>query len=382
MVETAAIGTSASTRWAEHASWRGSVRRTETPDGHPVWVIAGYDEVSALLADPQLSLDKRHACDGYTGFALPPALDRNLLNMDGDQHNRIRKLAAPAFSRRSVDDLRAAIGRIAGAVFDSLSEKDGETVDLLDELCVPVPALVLGELLGVPADLYPHLRDAAAAMFTVDTSSAESRQRLKAAIGWLTTTFADLVAAKRADPGDDLLSGWVRARDDEAALTEDELVSLAFLMMLAGLENAVHMCGNIIAALLDSDDAAAAVAAWQSRRGELMEQANPSPFAIRRFPIADLTVGATTIPKGDTVLLSLIGADSDPARNGRRSLMFGRGPHYCLGAQAASLIVDAVVPELFTRHPRARLAIPAAELTYRASWRSHGLVALPAILAP
>ncbi|WP_084655441.1 cytochrome P450 [Nocardia altamirensis] len=337
--------------------------------------------MSALLADPRLSLDKRHSDGQYTGYALPPALDRNLLNMDGDEHGRIRRLAAPAFSRRSADSLRAAVDRIVGEVFAALAENDGATVDLLDQLCVPVPALVIGELLGVPDDLYPALRDAANTMFTFD-GSKESGRQLVQAIGWLTETFSTLVAAKRAAPADDLLSGWVRARDDEEALTEDELVSLAFLMMMAGLENAVFTCANIIVALIGSGAAAQAVSAWPQQRGGLMEQANPLPFAFRRFPVTDLTVGETIIPKGDTVLLSLIGADSDPARGDRPSLLFGRGPHYCLGAQVADLIVDAVVPELFVRHPRVQLAIPEAELVYRSSWRSHGLLALPVILTP
>ncbi len=382
MMETAVIGASARTRWAEHTSWRGAVRRMEIPGGHKVWVIAGYDEVSTLLADPRLSVDKQHALDGYTGFALPPALDRNLLNMDGDQHLRIRKLAAPAFSRRSADTLRSAVDRIAADVFASLPENDSTAVDLLDRLCAPVPAIVIGDLLGVPADLYPDLRDAATAMFTADTASPESVLRLKKAIGWLTATFAGLIDTKRAAPGDDLISGWIRAGDDDGALTPDELVSLAFLMMMAGMENAVHSCANILTALLISGSGTTATADWQAQRGKLIEQANPMPFAFRRFAVTDLVVRETTIPKGDTVLLSLFGADADPARGNRPSLLFGRGPHYCLGAQAADLIIDAVVPGFFARYPRARLAVAESDLVYRQSWRSHGLLSLPVQLVP
>ncbi|MFD0360818.1 cytochrome P450 [Nocardia sp. GCM10030253] len=382
MVEQTAIGTSASARWDEHAAWRGPVRRAELPGGQQVWVVTGYDEVAALLADPRLSLDKKHASGGYAGFALPPALDRNLLNMDGDEHGRIRKLAGPAFSRRSSGSLRAAVARTAEEVFAALPESGSETIDLLAELCVPVPAMVIGELLGIPADLHSRLRDAATAMVTFDAASKASGQRLVAAIGWLTATFASLVHSKRVNPGDDLLSGWVQARDVEETLTEDELVSLAFLMMLAGLENAAHMCSNMIAALLTSDDAPETLAAWPTSRGLLMERANPLPFAIRRFAVTDLILGDHTISTGDTVLLTLFGADSDPARNGRPSLMFGRGPHYCLGAQAADLVIDAVVPQLFVRHPRAQLAVAESALEYRTSWRSHGLVTLPVLLTP
>lgn len=327
-----------------------------------------------MLGDPQLSVDKRYSGGGYSGFSLPPALDRNLLNMDGAEHGRLRRLAAPAFSRRSADSLRRAVQRTSRTTFQSLDGNSSGTVDLLDQLCVPVPALAIGELLGVPGDEHAELRDAATAMVTFDASSKESTIRLAKAVEWLAGTFTNVVRAKRDDPGADLISEWVRARDDADLLSEDELVSLAFLMMLAGLENAVHLCGNIFAALLASDDP---LAIWSARRAETIAAANPVPFAIRRFAVEDLTIGDRSIPKGDTVLLSLFGADSDPARGGRASLLFGRGPHYCLGAQVSDMIVDVVIPELFARYPQARLAIPESELAYRLSWRSHGLVALP-----
>ncbi|MFX0581350.1 cytochrome P450 [Nocardia nepalensis] len=351
------------------------MRRAELPGGQQVWVIGGYDEVSALLADARLSVDKRYSGGGYSGFSLPPSLDRNLLNLDGAEHARIRRLAAPAFSRRSADSLRKTVRRITEAAYRALDENASGTVDLLDRLCVPVPALVIGELLGVPADRHGELRDAATAMVTFDASSKESATRLAEAVAWLAQTFTGVVRSKRDEPGEDLISGWARARDDTDLLSEDELVSLAFLMMLAGLENAVHLCGNIFAALLASDNTV--TGDWPAQRGTVLEAANPLPFAIRRFAVEDLTIGDRTISKGDTVLLSLFGADSDPARGGRASLMFGRGPHYCLGAQVSDLIADVVIPELFARYPQVRLSIPESELRYRASWRSHGLVALP-----
>ncbi|MGY2061240.1 cytochrome P450, partial [Nocardia gipuzkoensis] len=200
---------------------------------------------------------------------------------------------------------------------------------------------------------------------------------LRAAVGWLTSTFAEVIAAKRRTPGDDLISGWVRARDEADALSEEELVSLAFLMVLAGLENSVLLPANLIVSLLTD-----ARGQWPRQRKTLVERASPVPFAIRRFATAELSVGGATIAPGETVLLSILAADSDPARGDRPSLMFGRGPHYCLGARIADLIVDAVVTELLARHPNARLAVEPAELRYRVSWRSHGLSSLPVLLDP
>ncbi len=338
-------------------------------------MVAGYSEVSELLSDSRLSLDKRRSGGGYSGFALPPMLDRNLANMDGAEHSRVRSLAAPAFSRRSTEALREVVVRTTGAVFDELVTDSSGPIDLVERLCVPVPAMVIGDLLGLSAELREPMRDAANVMFTADMSDPDDVVRLRSVVGWMTTAFTEAVAAKRRTPGDDLLSGWVRARDEEGALTEEELVSLAFLMMLAGLENAVLLPANLIAALLTD-----ARGQWPGQRKTLVERANPLPFAVRRFATTELTVGGATIAPGETVLLSLFAADSDPARGDRPSLMFGRGPHYCLGARVADLIVDAIVTELLARHPNARLAVEPAELRYRVSWRSHGLSSLPVLL--
>jgi cytochrome P450 len=115
----------------------------------------------------------------------------------------------------------------------------------------------------------------------------------------LTSTFENVVAEKSASPAADLISGWILAD----ALSKDELVSPAFLTMMAGLENAVYLNGNVLAALVNSPERADVVADWARRRGPVIEQANPVPFAIRRFAVTDLEIGGRTIPAGDTVLL-------------------------------------------------------------------------------
>ncbi len=375
MSEAAVVETDATAQHDAHAVFRGAVRKAKLPGGQDVWVIAGYDEVAALLADPRLSVDKRHSGGGYAGFTLPPALDRNLLNLDGPEHARIRRLAQPAFARRSMGALRALVDDIATDVLAGLPAA-GHT-DVLAALCVPVPASTIGQLLGVPADLHERLRGAANAMVSFDAASQQSALALFEAVGFLTATFGELVAAKRAAPADDLISGWVQARDDDGALSEDELVSLSFLMMMAGLENAVNLTGNVLRELLSAADRDALLADWPRHRQAVIERANPVPFSIRRFPVTDVTVGEAVLPAGETVLLSLFGADSDPARGDRPSLMFGRGAHYCLGAQAADAIVDAVVPPFFARYPNARLAVAPADIEYRRSWRSHAPAALP-----
>ncbi|WP_051407477.1 cytochrome P450 [Nocardia sp. CNY236] len=362
---------------SEHARFRDRVDMVALPGGHRAWVVGGYDDVARLLADSRLALNKVRSRDGYKGFSLPPSLDANLLNMDGADHTRVRALAAPAFTRRSVAQLDAMVTDVATHQVNTLTA-DGP-VDLLADVCVPVPATVIGRLLGVPSSVFAPLRDAATAMVCFDAESPDSLRRLVTAVGFLTDTFERLVGDKRGSGIDDgLISEWVRAVDGDSSLSDEEVVSLAFLLMLAGLENTAHLLGNVFAALLSAPEQPQA--AWSCRRQALMEQANPAPFAIRRFAIEDVPVGDTVVPAGATVLLSLAAADTDPQRGKRPSLMFGRGPHYCLGARISEAMIDAVVNAFTARWPHARLAETVDDLAYRDSWRTHGLVSLPVVL--
>ncbi|GAA3437748.1 cytochrome P450 [Kutzneria kofuensis] len=199
----------------------------------------------------------------------------------------------------------------------------------------------------------------------------------------------DLVAARRDDPGDDLLSAIISARDDDERMSENELVSLAFLLLLAGVENVAHVIASGVLTLLENP------ALDRDRITDFVEEllrlAVPAHFAIRRFPLADIDVDGVTIPAGDTVLLGMASANRDPsrfpepdrldpARPDRQHFTFGHGVHYCLGAPLARLEIRIALETLFARFPDLRLAVPAAELPWRASFRSHALKALPVLL--
>jgi cytochrome P450 len=246
---------------------------------------------------------------------------------------------------------------------------------------------VLCDLLDVPEDGRTDLRFWIGALLEVD-----DRNGLAEAIGAITGYLAGLIASKRGRRGDDLLSALVAARDDQGGLTEDELVSMAFLLLGAGYENTVNLIGNAVVVLLAHPEQLRAL----RRSPTVVEQAldeltrfdPPAPLAIRRFPTEDVTIAGVTIPAGAPVLLSLAGANRDPARFGdpdrldiRRPenphLSFGYGIHYCVGAPLARVEATVAISTLLRRMPGLALAVPADKLRWRPSFRVRGLVELP-----
>jgi len=370
--------------------WRqaGPVHRASTPDGLQVWVVTRYSDVRAGLADPRLSLSKKHASpDGYRGFSLPPVLDANLLNLDPPDHTRLRKLVAKAFTPARMQSLRPVIEKHAEALLDAIADRGHG--DLIEQFAAPLPLTVIGDLLGVPAGPRADFRRWTSALIAPDPSEPS---RGREAVSGIVRLLAGLIATRRASPGDDLLSAMIAARDEHDQLSEDELLSLAFLILWAGYENSIHLIGNSILALLTSPQLTAGLPADEPLPGpaieELIRFAAPSPYAIRRFATEDLTIGDVRIPAGDTVLLCLASANRDPghftdpgaldlARAANPHLGFGLGIHYCIGAPLARTETGIAISSLLRRFPGLTLAVKPDELRWRPSFRSRGLLELP-----
>ncbi|MEU1369229.1 cytochrome P450 [Streptomyces sp. NPDC005803] len=366
----------------------GPVHRITGTDGLPAWLVTRYDDVRQALADPRLSLDKRNATPGgYRGMALPPALDANLLNMDPPDHTRIRRMVSKAFTPRHVERLRAPVRHTADRLLDALAGQDH--VDLIPAYAAPLPIVVICDLLGVPASQRHDFRAWTDALVAPDPARPE---RAREAVGRLLAFFTRLIADKRAHPADDLLSALIAVRDEKDRLSEDELMSLAFLILVAGYENTVHLIGNAVAALLADPDQLAALRADPGLRDRAVEELarydGPAPLAIRRFPTEDVVIGGVTVPAGETVLLSLAAAHRDPrrfpdpdrldlSRDATGHLALGHGIHYCLGAPLARMETGIALTALFERFPQLSLAVPVRELRRRPSLRSRGLIALP-----
>ncbi|MFE6612589.1 cytochrome P450 [Amycolatopsis sp. NPDC057786] len=365
------------------------VHRAITPDGSPVWLVTRYDDVRAALADPRLSLDKRNAGTGYRGFDLPPELDANLLNMDAPDHSRLRPILRRGFTRARVEGLRPRIREIADGLLAALPDT-GE-VDLIEAFAAPLPITVICELLGIPPAGRPDFRS-----WTDRMLAPTSADDVGLAVKSLWRYLLELAAAKRADPGEDLISALIDERDVEGRMSEAELISALFLVLGAGYENVVHQIGNGLAALLARPQLLARLreerALLPSTVDELVRFCSPSQLAIRRFATVDVTIGGITVPAGDTVMLSLASADRDPGRfadpdvlDPRREdnphLGFGHGPHYCLGAPLARIEIEVGLAALFDRYSELALAVPHDRLRWRPSFRNRGLLALPVSVA-
>ncbi|MGV2919647.1 cytochrome P450 family protein [Streptomyces alfalfae] len=364
------------------------VHRIAGTDGNPAWLVTRYDDVREALADPLLSLDKSHATPGsYRGFALPPALEANLLNMDPPDHTRIRGLVGKAFTRRRVERLRAPVRRTADALLDAV-EPLGRA-DLITAYAAPLPITVICDLLGIPDDGRRDFREWTDTLITPDPAHPEKTER---AVGSLLGFFTGLLADKRREPADDILSDLIAVRDAGDRLSEDELMSLAFLILFAGYENTVQLIGNAVLALLDHPEHLAALRADPARLPAAVEEFHrydgPAPLAIRRFPLQDVTIAGVTVPAGETVLLCLAAANRDPARfpdpdrfdparDATGHVALGHGIHYCLGAPLARLETETALAALLERFPRLALGVPRGELRWRPSMRTRGLRELP-----
>ncbi|MCX4424967.1 cytochrome P450 [Streptomyces mirabilis] len=364
------------------------VHRVAGTDGNPAWLVTRYEDVREALANPLLSMDKKHALPGsYQGLSLPPALDANLLNMEAPDHTRIRRLVVRAFTARRIEQLRTPVRETADRLLDALGRHG--SADLIAAYAAPLPITVICDLLGIPGE---HRRDFRAwtdVLVAPDPARpGAAKEAVAAMLGFLTQLLAD----KRKKSADDLLSDLIAVRDEGDRLSEDELMSLAFLILFAGYENTVQLIGNAILGLLTHPDQLAALRANPERFPNAVEEfarhEGPALLAIRRFPVEDVTIGAVTVPAGETVLLSLAAANRDPARfpdperldldrDASGHLALGRGIHYCVGAPLARLETEIAVSALLERLPDLALDTDPAELRWRPSLRARGLLALP-----
>ena len=358
----------------------GAIHRAVLPSGEAAWLVVGYAQVRAALTDPRLSLDKRHAGAGYTGLSLPGALDRNLLSLDGDDHARLRRLALPAFTAEAVAPLEPQVRGTARKLFEGLSADGGG--DLIGGFAAPLARDTLRVLLGVPDGRGEEFVGHVATLISAVTTPEQQR----AAGGALLRIAGGLVEAKRREPGADLISVLVNARDGEDRLTEDELLSLVFLLVMAGYETTTALIGTSVLALLGSaadgepDDEPATAARLIERT--LRENA-PGPWSIRRFATCDLMVADTLVRAGETVLLGLTSANGDPAAPSERHLSFGHGAHYCLGAPLARLQAGIALETVAAERARIRLVDDADSAPrWLRSIRVRALEALPVTVLP
>ncbi|PRY37352.1 cytochrome P450 family protein [Umezawaea tangerina] len=393
---TAEFKADAPARYAELREL-GPVHRSRFSTGLEGWLVVGHDAALDALVHPALvknsapSRDKLAAAN-YTNDRPGVGLGGNMLVSDPPDHTRLRKLVAGAFSPARTRALAPRVQRIADDLLDRLVPK-GEA-DLVEAFTAPLPVAVISELLGVPeADRADFRR------WSSLTLGAPSDPQREAALN-LNRYLADLIAAKRRSPADDLLSALVAVRDeDDGRLSEVELVGTAVLLVVAGHETTVNLLGNAVVALL-RDPAQADLLRGRPELvpgavEEFLRYDSSVEHATPRFAAEDLVIAGTPVARGDVVMVALSSASrdmpvpdhGDPAeldvtRNGVRHLSFGHGIHYCLGAPLARLEAATALSTLLRRIPDLRAAAPLDELEWVPSGIMRGPLALPVRFTP
>jgi cytochrome P450 len=370
-----------------YARWRHSepVRRTPMPHGREVWLVTRYEDARQALTDPRLS---KRSGFGRPDDAVGLALSKHMLAVDPPDHTRLRRLVSTAFTARRIESLRPRIEVLTDELLDAMDGRD--RVDFLDAFAFPLPIQVICELLGVPS----QDRDAFRAWSTTLVSGGISGETLVDARRQIVEYIRGSIAARRANPGDDLISGLVAVRDDEDRLTEDELTSMVFLLLIAGHETTVNLLGNGAFLLLSERERWERLAADRtllpSAIEELLRFESPVESATFRVAVEDLEIGGVHIKAGDPVFVVLLSANRDDHfpyadelhldRPQNSHLAFGHGIHYCLGAPLARLEAQIAFDRLLTRFPGLRLDADVDALAWRPGMLIRGLEKLPVAL--
>ncbi|MHA7961671.1 cytochrome P450 family protein [Streptomyces sp. L500] len=356
--------------------------------GRPSYLVTGYAEAKAAFTEPGLSKDTaRFFADRPSGRNLHPAVAHTMLATDPPEHTRLRRLVTKAFTTGAVTRLRPYIRHTADRLLDGLPE-DGEA-DLVAGLAVPLPVTVICQLLGVPEADRAQVR-----VWSNDLFAAGQPRRIDEASHAVAGYMTDLIEAKRRSPDDSLLHHLIAVRDEGEKLSEDELVSLAVLLLVAGHETTTNFIGNSILALLQHPELLDRVRTEPRELGTLLDELlrydSPVGIATFRYSTQAITLGGTEIPAGVPVLISPGAANRDPAqypapdhpdadRDAKGHLAFGHGIHRCLGAPLALAEAEIALGGLLARFPGLRLAVAPEELRWRRTRLMRGLESLPVL---
>ncbi|HVO80573.1 MAG TPA: cytochrome P450 [Terriglobales bacterium] len=352
------------------------------------WLITRYDDVVAVLKDNRFAKNPLNASTQpwLPGFAKP--LQRNMLDLDEPDHARLRTLVHKAFTPSMVERLQDRIQGIADHLIDAVAPTGA--MDLVRAYALPLPLTVIAELLGIPGQDRDRFHRWSKALVKTPTklNMVVALPSLMAFMRYLRRLFRQL----RRAPQDGLLTALVQVEEAGDRLSEDELLAMAFLLLIAGHETTVNLISSGTLALLQHPDELERLRADPSlikpAVEELLRYTNPLETATPRYAREDTTVGDVLIPRGALVLAAVASANRDAAqfddpdrldisRQQNRHLAFGLGAHFCLGAPLARLEGQIAINTIVRRLPHLQLAVPAESLRWRATPVLRGLEALP-----
>lgn len=360
-------------------------------EGLDAWVLTTYEDALWLLKDPRFTKDSRKIYSQEEAERPAQAVMadhmRNMLMTDPPDHTRLRSLVSKAFTPRMIEQLRPRIQQIADELLDAV--QDQGQMDLIPAFAYPLPITVISEMLGIPVADRQQFR-----VWTQALVNAEAQEERALALQQFLEYIKHLLDEKRAHPAADLVTGLVQVEENGDQLRENELISMIFLLIVAGHETTVNLIGNGTLALLQHPDQ------WQqiqrdpsllpSAVEELLRYTAPVSLSDERWATEDIPLHGKLIRKGDMVVAALISANADPqhfsasdeldiTRQENHHLAFGKGIHFCLGAPLARLEGQIAFGTLARRMPNLRLAEDPTQLTWNNNPMLRGLKSLPVL---
>lgn len=370
------------------------VYQTTLPDKTPIWLITRYEDVFALLKDERFVKNRRTAMTPEQLRKMPwvPSmfrpLERNVLDLDGPDHTRLRSLVHKAFTPSLISQMRERIQTLADELVERALAKG--QMDLIKDFALPLPMTIITEILGVPLrDRHKFHKWSKA---VVSLSSPSPTMRVLPSVWRFIRYLRRFIERRRHHPQDDLISALISAEEAGDTLSEDELLAMVFLLLIAGHETTVNLIGNGMLALLDRphvmtrlrEDAEMIRSAVE----ELLRYTAPVLMSTERYAREDLNIQGVNIPRG-AMTLGVIGSanrdervfenpdELDITREPNKHLAFGQGVHFCLGAPLARLEAQIAINTLLRRVSEIQLSIPTASLRWRSSIFLRGLESLP-----
>ncbi len=368
-----------------YARWRAEapVCRTTLADRQQVWVVSRYDDVLTILKDDRFGKDKMKALSADQLARLPwtpsvfKPLEKNMLDLDAPDHTRLRGLVHQAFTPRLIENMRGRVQALTDELLDRVESRG--RMDLIHDFALPLPATIIAEILGVPAHDRHKFHRWSNAMLTAKPTHW-GKLRIIPHVLAMMRYIRKMSRTRRADPRDDLLSALVQAHEAGDRMSEDELLSMVVLLLVAGHETTVNLIGNGVVALLDHPAELERLrenpVLIKTAVEELLRYDSPVQLATERYAREDVAIAGVTIPRGGIVFAALGSANRDERqfdepnrldieRDPNRHLVVRTGRAFLSGASLARLEGQIAIDTLVRRVPDLRLAVPAHSLRYR-----------------
>ncbi|HLL55059.1 MAG TPA: cytochrome P450 [Myxococcaceae bacterium] len=374
------------------------VAYTHLPTWGHAWLLTRYEDVANAFKDPRFASDRFNVPDSkadhrFDRWWLPRAFrifKHLMVAKDAPTHTRLRNLVHKAFTPRMVEKIRGDMEQVTERLLDA-AEKKGD-VNLIEDFALPLPVTIISQLLGVPAEDQNGFHRRIGKFLSTNENTLFSLMGQVPNMINLHRFLLEIIDLRRVKPQEDLLTALVQAEEQGDRLNEDELVSMVFLLLLAGYETTVNLIGNGTLALLEHPDQLQKLREEPGHIGtaieELLRYGNPSEQPSPRHAMEDIPLHGQVIPRGSVVVPIIASANRDETvfkdadrvditRNPNRHLSFGLGAHYCVGAPLARMEGQIAISALVRRFPRMRLAVPLEQLQWSRSLALHGLKALP-----